>query len=103
MSLAGKIRSDPLLKKIAHRMLIPANEHRPRRWVKMFINPFKHKKGKGAIIRWRTRMDVLPFNNFQLGDHSVIEDFATVNNGVGDVVIGNNTTIGMGNVIIGPL
>lgn len=103
MSLAAKIKSDPTLKKIAHRLLIPANEHRPRYWVKMFINPFKHKKGKGSIIRWRTRMDVLPFNNFELGKNSVIEDFVTVNNGVGDVIIGNDTTIGMGNVIIGPI
>ena len=27
-------------------------------------------------------MDVLPFNDFQLGRNSVIEDFVTVNNGV---------------------
>ncbi|MDN3585405.1 acyltransferase [Pedobacter aquatilis] len=48
-------------------------------------------------------MDVLPFNKFNLGNYSTIEDFATVNNGVGDVIIGDNTIIGVGNVIIGPV
>ena len=84
-------------------MLIPANEARPRLWVKWFINPFIHKRGKGAKIRSRTRVDVLPFNQFILGDHSTIEDFSTINNGVGDVIIGHNTLIGMGNTIIGPI
>jgi acetyltransferase-like isoleucine patch superfamily enzyme len=84
-------------------MLIPANEYRPRLWVKYFLNPFKHKKGKGAIIRTRTRLDVLPFNDFHLGSYSVIEDFSTVNNGVGPVCIGDRTIVGMSNVIIGPV
>ena len=48
-------------------------------------------------------MDVLPFNRFQLGAGSTIEDFSTINNGVGDVLIGDHTLIGMGNTIIGPI
>ena len=48
-------------------------------------------------------MDVLPFNPFSIGDNSMIEDFTTVNNGVGEVRIGNNSLIGLGNVIIGPI
>lgn len=103
MSITDKIKSDPFLKKLVHRLLVPTNEHRPRKWVSLLINPFKHKKGKGAIIRSRTRLDVLPFNRFELGAYSVIEDFATINNGVGEVIIGDHTTIGMGNVIIGPV
>lgn len=51
----------------------------------------------------RTRMDVLPFNNFHLGNNSMIETFSTINNGVGEVIIGDNTIIGIGNVIIGPV
>ncbi len=84
-------------------MLIPTGEARPRLWVKWFINPFKHTKGKGSKIRRRTRMDVLPFNNFTLGEGAIIEDFCTINNGVGDVSIGKNSLIGMSNVIIGPI
>jgi acetyltransferase-like isoleucine patch superfamily enzyme len=71
--------------------------------VKWFLNPLKHKKGKGSLIRRRTRMDVLPFNYFEIGKDSTIEDFATVNNGVGDVVIGDRTRIGLGCVLIGPV
>lgn len=103
MSLINKIKENPKLKKIAHRMLIPANDHRPRLWVRWFLNPFKHKKGKGSIVRFNSRMDVFPFNNFELGERSVIEDFVTINNGVGDVRIGAHTMIGLGSVVIGPV
>jgi acetyltransferase-like isoleucine patch superfamily enzyme len=84
-------------------MLVPKGEARPRLWVKLFVNRFFHKRLQGSVIRRRTRMDVLPFNKFYLGANSTIEDFCTVNNGVGDVIIGNNSLIGMGNVLIGPV
>lgn len=84
-------------------MLIPSNDFKPRWWVRTFINPFKHKKGKGAMIRWRTRMDVFPFNHFELGAHSIIEDFSTINNGVGAVRIGERSIIGIGCTVIGPV
>lgn len=103
MSLKAKIKDNPKLKKLVHWMLIPTGEARPRLWVKWFVNPFIHKRGKGSKVRSRTRMDVLPFNQFQLGANSTIEDFCTINNGVGDVSIGENSLIGMGNVIIGPV
>jgi acetyltransferase-like isoleucine patch superfamily enzyme len=103
MSVKDTIKNNPKIKKLVHRMLIPKGEARPRGWVKLLVNPFIHKAGKGATVRSRTRMDVLPFNKFELGENSVIEDFCTVNNGVGDVIIGSNTLIGMSNVIIGPI
>ncbi|MFD2162930.1 acyltransferase [Paradesertivirga mongoliensis] len=103
MALVEKIKANPSLKKIAHWCLIPTNEYRPRLWVKLLLNPFKHKKGKGSKICRRTRIDVLPFNHFELGAYSTIEDFSTVNNGVGDVLIGEKTIIGLGNVVIGPV
>lgn len=103
MSLVAKIKSNPKLKKFVHRLLIPANDHRPRLWVRWFVNPFLHKRGKKSIVRYRSRMDVFPFNNFQLGNQSIIEDFVTINNGVGDVLIGDNTIIGIGSVVIGPV
>jgi len=84
-------------------MLIPTGEARPRLWVKWFVNPFIHKRGKGSKIRRYTRVDVLPFNKFSLGASSIIEDFSTINNGVGDVFIGDGSLIGMSNVIIGPV
>lgn len=103
MSLKENIKNNPKLKNLVHWMLIPSGEARPRLWVKWFINPFLHKRGKGSKVRRYTRMDVLPFNNFVLGAGSTIEDFCTVNNGVGDVIIGDNSLVGMSNVIIGPV
>jgi acetyltransferase-like isoleucine patch superfamily enzyme len=48
-------------------------------------------------------MDVLPFNKFSLGKNSTIEDFSVVNNGMGNVHIGDNSRIGISNVLIGPV
>ena len=97
------IKNNPILKKIFHWLIIPSGQARPRIWVSWFVNPFFHKRGKGCKISGRTRMDVFPFNPFELGAGSVIEDFTTVNNGVGSVIIGQQTLIGIGNVIIGPI
>lgn len=48
-------------------------------------------------------MDLMPYNRFYLGRNSTVEDFSTINNGVGDVVIGDNTRIGISNILIGPV
>lgn len=103
MGLTDRIKANPRLKKLALWSLMPRNQARPRLWVKWFLNPLKHHKGKRSLIRRRTRMDVLPFNYFHLGNDSTIEDFATVNNGVGEVYIGDRTRIGLGCVLIGPV
>jgi acetyltransferase-like isoleucine patch superfamily enzyme len=103
MGIAETIKSNKSLKKFVHFLLIPRGQARPRLWVKYFVNPFYHKRGKNSVIRRRTRIDVLPFNPFSLGEGSTIEDFSTINNGVGAVIIGNNSRIGIGNVVIGPV
>lgn len=103
MSIIEKLKANARVKRIAHRMLIPAHDHKPRLWVRLFVNPFFHKKGKGSKIRYNNRMDVFPFNRFELGDYSIIEEFATINNGVGPVEIGKHTIIGLGCVVIGPV
>lgn len=103
MSITAKIKSNPTLKKQVHWMLIPRGEARPRWWVKTLVNRFYHVRGKRAKIRRSVRMDVLPFNDFTLGDEVVIEDFSVVNNGMGAIDIGSRTFIGMSNVLIGPL
>jgi acetyltransferase-like isoleucine patch superfamily enzyme len=103
MGFVEKVKSDPKLKKIVLRLLMPKNQARPRKWVMWFVNPFYHHKGKNSLIRRRTRMDVLPFNHFFLGDNSTIEDFSVINNGVGDIYIGDRTRIGLGCTLIGPV
>jgi acetyltransferase-like isoleucine patch superfamily enzyme len=103
MGLKEKIKSNDKLKKLVHWSILIPNQTRPRLWIKWFVNPFYHKKGKGACIRRRTRMDVVPWNKFELGSYSTIEDFSAINNGVGSVIIGDRTKIGLSNTIIGPV
>jgi len=103
MGLKEKIKSNSKLKKLVHWSILIPKQTRPRLWIKWFVNPFYHKKGKGAIVRPRTRMDVVPWNKFELGEDSTIEDFSAINNGVGPVIIGDRTKIGLSNTIIGPV
>ncbi|RFS19572.1 acyltransferase [Chitinophaga silvatica] len=103
MSLKEKLSQHPKIKAFMLYLMMPKGQARPRTWVKLFVNPFVHQTKKGSLIRRRTRMDVLPFQPFQLGKYSTIEDFATINNGMGPVIIGDNTRIGIGNVVIGPV
>lgn len=103
MLFKEKIKKNKKLKQFIHWLLIPPNQAKPRRWVRIIINPFYHKRGKNCVIRRNSRMDVLPFNKFEIGNYSTIEGFCTINNGVGEVIIGSETFIGIGNVIIGPV
>ena len=97
------LKSSPRLKALAHWMLFPPHDFRPRWWVRALVNPFRHRRGRGSIIRWSTRLDVLPYNRFDLGDRSIVESFATVNNAIGDVVIGKHSLVGVYNSILGPV
>ena len=103
MDLKEKLKSNPKIKSFALWMIHPRRRPRPRWWVRRFVNPVFHKKGKGAYICRRTRMDVFPFKAFHLGEDSIVEDFALINNGAGDVIIGDRVRIGVGAVIIGPV
>ena len=103
MGLVDKIKSNPKLKKFVLWLLIPKNKARPRFWVRLILNPIKHKKGKGSSIDRSVRKDVFPFNPFVMGKASSIEDFATINNGVGELIIGDRTRIGIACVLIGPV
>ncbi|MDD4640936.1 MAG: acyltransferase [Bacteroidales bacterium] len=83
--------------------LMPKGQATPRLWVRLFINPFFHKRGQKSLVRKSSRLDVMPFNRFDIGRETTIEDFAVVNNGVGDVFVGDRTRIGIGSVLIGPV
>ena len=101
--LSEKIKQNPKLKRLALWALEPKGEYRPRFWVRYFVNPFVHKRKRGAIVRRSARLDVFPFHVFSLGKNTLIEDFSVVNNGVGDVIIGDRSIVGLSNVVIGPL
>jgi acetyltransferase-like isoleucine patch superfamily enzyme len=98
-----KIKSNDRLKKLALWSILIPNQSRPRKWIQWFVNPFVHKKGMNSCIRRRTRLDVVPWNKFSLGQESTIEDFTAINNGVGDVIVGDRTRIGLSNILIGPV
>ena len=55
------------------------------------------------MIHRSARMDTPPYRKFSLGNYSVVESFACINNAVGDVLIGDYTRIGLHNTIIGPV
>ncbi|QEM09924.1 acyltransferase [Mucilaginibacter rubeus] len=103
MSFVSSIKSNPKLKKLVHWMLIPPGQSRPRLWVRLILNRFFHERGKGSVVRRNARMDLFPFNKFALGAKSIVEDFAVINNGVGDVFIGEGSGVGISTVIIGPV
>ena len=99
-----KIKSDPRLKHLMIGLISSHKHPRPRLWVRWFVNPFVHKRGKGAVIRRRrSRIDVFPWKRFEVGAGTLIEDFTTINNGAGDVLIGDNARTGIGSVVIGPV
>lgn len=103
MSIEEKIQSNPKFKNFVLNLLMAKGSARPRWWVRNLLNPFFHKKGKSAVIRGRTRIDVLPFRKFTVGKKTIIEDFTCINNGMGDIIIGNNCMVGIGNVLTGPV
>ncbi|HVU95076.1 MAG TPA: acyltransferase [Puia sp.] len=103
MSIIQKIQSNPRRKALALRLLIPRGQARPRWWVRNFLNPFLHHRGRNSVIRRSVRLDILPFRKFSVGNLTIVEDFSCINNGMGDVTIGNNCTIGLSNTLIGPV
>lgn len=97
------INKNDKLKHFIHKLIIKPRQARPRLWIKLFINPFFFKKGKGSIISRNTMLNISPINSFRLGCYSIIENYSVVDNGVGAVYIGNNTRIGLRNTVIGPV
>lgn len=82
---------------------MPSGQARPRWWVRTFVNPFVHRRGSRSVIRPGVRLDVLPFRKFTVGKDTLIEDFSCINNGMGDIIIGDNCSIGLGNTLIAPV
>ena len=44
-----KIRNNPRLKQFVIGLISPHRHPRPRLWVRWFVNPFVHKKGRGRL------------------------------------------------------
>jgi len=95
-------KKNPKWKKFIDWIIMNQVETRPR-WFIRILSPLYQHRGKHSVIHRSVRMDTPPYRKFSLGDYSVIESFACINNAVGDVIIGNYTRIGLHNTIIGPV
>lgn len=101
-SVKQKIKANPVLKQRVLFLMMHPVKTRPRFWLRCFRFLYM-KKGKKSVIYRSVRKDIVPFNTFSMGNYSVIEDYAIINNAVGDIVIGNHARIGLGDTIIGPV
>ena len=100
-TLKQRIKQNPVLKRVVHRLIMHPVKTRPNWWIRLFDFIYL-KRGKGSVIYRSVRKDLPPFNHFSLGCYSVVEDFSCLNNAVGNLKIGDHTRIGLGNTIIGP-
>ena len=98
----NKLKNNPKWKKFIDWVIMNQVETRPRWFVRLLAPIYQHR-GKHSVIHHSARMDTPPYRKFSLGDYSVIESFACINNAVGDVMIGDHTRIGLHNTIIGPV
>ena len=101
-SVRAKLKNNPKLKKFIDWVIMNQVETRPRWFIRMLAPLYQHR-GKHSVIHRSARMDTPPYRVFSLGDYSVIESFACINNAVGDVIIGDHTRVGLHNTIIGPV
>ena len=101
-SVRQKFKGSPKLKKFVDWLIMNQVETRPRWYVRMMASLYQHR-GRHSVIHCSVRMDTPPYRKFRLGDYSVIESFACINNAVGDVIIGDHTRVGLHNTIIGPV
>lgn len=101
-AIRGQFKSNPKLKKFVDWMIMNQVQTRPRWFIRMLAPLYQHR-GKHSVVHRSARMDTPPYRKFSLGDYSVIESFACINNAVGDIIIGDHTRIGLHNTIIGPV
>lgn len=100
--LRKELKSSPRVKRALDWIIMNQRDARPRWYIRLLAPLYQHR-GRGSKIYRSVRMDTPPYRQFSLGNHSVVESYSCVNNAVGDVIIGDNTRIGLHNTIIGPV
>ena len=90
------------MKRLLDYLIMNQRDARPRWYVRLLAPLYQHR-GRGSKIYGSVRMDTPPYRRFSLGRQSVIESYCCINNAVGDVVIGDDTRVGIHNTIIGPV
>ena len=101
-TVRANLKDSPKLKKLIDWVIMNQVQTRPRWFIRLLAPLYQHR-GKHSVIHRSARMDTPPYRKFSLGDYSVVESFACINNAVGDVLIGDYTRIGLHNTIIGPV
>jgi len=95
--------SHPKLKKVIHYLMIHPYATRPRLWTRILVYPFIIKRGKGSIIRRKARLDLIPSKKFSIGYRTIIEDYTIINNGMGDIIIGDRCAVTSRVKLVGPV
>ena len=101
-SVRQKFKGSPKLKRFVDWLIMNQVETRPRWYVRLLAPLYQHR-GSHSVIHNSVRMDTPPYRKFHLGNYSVIESGACINNAVGDVIIGDHTRVGLHNTVIGPV
>ena len=101
-SIRAWMKENPRIKRWTEMLIMNPRLSRPR-WYVRWLAPLYQHRGRHSIIYSSVRMDTPPFRKFSLGEDSVIESFACINNAVGDIVIGNHSRVGIHCIVIGPV
>lgn len=101
-SIRAWMKENPRIKCWTEMLIMNPRLSRPR-WYVRWLAPLYQHRGRHSIIYSSVRMDTPPFRKFSLGEDSVIESFACINNAVGDIVIGNHSRVGIHSIVIGPV
>ena len=101
-SIRAWMKENPRIKRWTEMLIMNPRLARPR-WYVRWLAPLYQHRGRHSIIYSSVRMDTPPFRKFSLGEDSVIESFACINNAVGDIVIGNHSRVGIHSTVIGPV
>lgn len=97
------LQENPKLKQFLLDLWFHPYSARTRWWARTFVYPFIIKRAEGSILRRKARLDLNFANKLVIGRKSIIEDGAIINNGIGDIIIGNNTMITSRVMILGPV
>ncbi len=101
-TIRARLKNSPALKRMLDLLIMNQRDARPR-WYIRLLAPLYQQRGRGSKIYGSVRMDTPPYRRFVLGRRSVVESFCCINNAVGDVIIGDNTRIGLHTTVIGPV
>lgn len=101
-TIRASLKNSPALKRMLDLLIMNQRDARPR-WYIRLLAPLYQQRGRSSKIYGSVRMDTPPYRRFVLGRRSVVESFCCINNAVGDVIIGDNTRIGLHTTVIGPV